>query len=82
MVKIVLRIIQKLLMIFPKYVENLSKNWNINLQKWFPNYNLKNPKYIRNIEVWETLLYINIMATVSQSYNEGNKVENNSFLSL
>ena len=42
---------QKLLIILPKNVENLSKNLNVNFQKWFPKYNLKNPKYIKNIQV-------------------------------
>ena len=50
--KIISRILQKLLIIFSKYVENLSKIWNINFQKWFPKYNFKYPKYIKNIEVW------------------------------
>ena len=32
--KIISRILQKLLIILPKNVENLSKNLNVNFQKW------------------------------------------------
>ena len=34
-----------------KSPENLLKYLHINFQIWFPEYNFKTPKYIRNIEV-------------------------------
>ena len=34
-----------------KSPENLLKYLHINFQIWFPKYNFKNPKYIKNIQV-------------------------------